>query len=51
MMAVAAKRIAETNQPLRVIAEELGFCDEFHFSRRFKQIAGVSPAVYRKRLP
>lgn len=51
IMAVAAKRMVETNQPLRVIAEELGFCDEFHFSRRFKQITGVSPAVYRKRLP
>jgi AraC-like DNA-binding protein len=51
MMALAAKRMVETNQPLRVIAEEFGFCDEFHFSRRFKQITGVAPTVYRNRLP
>lgn len=33
------------------IAAELGFCDEFHFSRRFKQIMGVPPRDYRRRLP
>ncbi len=33
------------------IAQELGFCDEFHFSRRFKQITGRSPRAYRKHLP
>lgn len=30
------------------IAETVGFCDRFHFSRVFKQIQGVSPAVFRK---
>jgi len=33
------------------IADQLGFCDEFHFSRRFKQMTGVNPRTYRKRLP
>jgi AraC-like DNA-binding protein len=33
------------------IAATLGFCDEFHFSKRFKQIAGCSPRAFRARLP
>jgi AraC-like DNA-binding protein len=33
------------------IASELGFCDPFHFSRRFKQLVGCSPRQFRLRLP
>ena len=33
----------------REIADTLGFCDEFHFSRRFKQIVGCSPRDFRNR--
>jgi len=32
------------------IAERLGFCDEFYFSRRFKEITGKSPGTFRKNL-
>lgn len=35
----------------RDVAESLGFCDEYHFSRRFKQIMGLSPTEFRRRLP
>lgn len=37
------------NQSLkdRRIAESLGFCDEFYFSRRFKSITGQSPRQFR----
>jgi AraC-like DNA-binding protein len=35
----------------RAVAEALGFCDEYHFSRRFKQIMGLSPTEFRRRLP
>ncbi|HEU5098546.1 MAG TPA: AraC family transcriptional regulator [Roseiflexaceae bacterium] len=35
----------------RAIAASLGFSDEFHFSRRFKQITGLSPREFRRRLP
>lgn len=32
------------------IASTLGFCDEFYFSRRFRQITGQSPRQFRQRL-
>lgn len=34
----------------REIAETLGFADEFHFSRRFTQIAGITPRAFRQQL-
>lgn len=37
-------------RPLRAIAAELGFCDEFHFSKLFKQHMGLSPSVYREQM-
>ena len=33
------------------IAERLGFCDEFYFSRRFREITGKSPREFRAILP
>jgi AraC-like DNA-binding protein len=30
------------------IAEQLGFSDEFHFSRRFKAVTGMSPRAFRR---
>jgi AraC-like DNA-binding protein len=32
------------------IAEKLGFCDEFYFSRRFKEVTGLSPRAFRQNL-
>jgi AraC-like DNA-binding protein len=34
----------------KLIAQELGFSDEHHFSRRFKAITGCPPSVFRKRI-
>ena len=31
------------------IAQNLGFCDEFHLSRHFKNAVGLAPGEYRKR--
>jgi AraC-like DNA-binding protein len=33
----------------REIAESLGFCDEYYFSRRFKAVTGQSPRQFRRR--
>jgi AraC-like DNA-binding protein len=44
-----AAMLRTTNLGLRRIAETVGFADEFHLSRRFKQHYGVSPSDYRSR--
>lgn len=36
------------NGPLNTIAGELGFCDEFYFSKFFKKRTGFSPSEYRE---
>jgi len=36
--------------PIKRIAAELGFHDEFHFSRQFSQRVGTSPSAYRSRV-
>jgi len=33
--------------PIHEIAEQLGYCDEFHFSKQFSKITGCSPSIYR----
>lgn len=44
-----AKRwLAETHEPIRDIAEEVGYRDPLYFSRDFKKLVGVSPADYRR---
>jgi len=36
------------NQPLKRIAEETGFCNEFHLSREFRRMFGKSPVEWRR---
>jgi len=43
----ACERLLETDEPVYRIAAELGFTDQFHFSRRFKQALGLSPREFR----
>lgn len=46
---VEAKReLYLTGKPVKSIAYELGFTDEYHFSRFFKNHAEVSPQQYRR---
>lgn len=37
-----------TDKKVKHIAEELGFRDEFYFSRFFKKMSGLPPLVYKK---
>jgi AraC-like DNA-binding protein len=52
---VARKRIARACQMLRgddeikVIADELGYSDAYHFNKQFKLITGLPPGRYRTR--
>ncbi len=46
---VAAKReLYLTSKPIKQIAANLGYQDEFYFSRFFKKKVGLSPDIYRK---
>lgn len=38
-----------TDKPVRDIAAEVGYGDEFYFSRRFKETNGYSPSIYIKK--
>lgn len=43
----AKRELYLTNKPIKQIAYELGYEDEYYFSRFFKTNAGVSPQIYR----
>lgn len=45
---LARSMLGETDKPLKAIAAELGYADEYFFARQFKQMAGVAPAAYRR---
>jgi len=44
----ACTLLARTDVSIKQIAELLGFCDVYHFSRRFKKQTRVTPAQYRR---
>jgi AraC-like DNA-binding protein len=44
----ACRLVHEARLTNKEIAAQLGFNDEFHFSRRFKQITGRSPRAFRR---
>jgi AraC-like DNA-binding protein len=44
----AAQMLFSDDRSILEISEELGFCDQFYFSRRFKERYGVSPQKFRK---
>jgi AraC-like DNA-binding protein len=46
-LAMAANLLQRTRQSIKSIALGLGFCDEFHFSKQFRQEYRMSPREYR----
>lgn len=45
----AKRMLSMENIPISKISQELGFCDQFYFSRRFKQLFGTTPSEYRNK--
>jgi AraC family transcriptional activator of pobA len=43
----AKRELYLTGKPVKAIAYDLGFTDEFHFSRYFKRHIGISPQFFR----
>ena len=46
-MTQAAWMLAETGATIAEVARSVGYDDQFHFSRRFRQVRGVAPTEYR----
>lgn len=44
----ACKRLSSSTAPIKQISDEFGFCDQFYFSRRFKELYGKTPTEYRR---
>jgi AraC-like DNA-binding protein len=45
---IIKRLLAETDDKLEVIAEQLGFCDAAHLSRVFRRACGCPPGEYRR---
>jgi len=46
-MTIAKHLLRDSALPVKTISEQVGFLDPFHFSKRFKEYCGFSPAQYR----
>ncbi len=50
LMERACQMLTDPDIMLREVSDELGFCDEYHFSRQFSKTVGWSPSEYRSRI-
>lgn len=48
-MEQARRLLVETDQPLKMIAYDLGFANQGVFSTAFRRVAGLAPSAYRER--
>lgn len=51
VMEHAAALLTRSHLTLKEVSHQCGFCNEFHFSRRFRQVVGLSPREFRRQLP
>jgi AraC family transcriptional regulator of arabinose operon len=49
LMTEAQWRLGQSSDSIMQISQALGYGDQCYFSRRFKQLTGMSPQLYRKR--
>lgn len=47
-MSAASDLLRTTSEPLAAVAARVGFDDEYHFAKRFKQWSGTAPGAYRQ---
>jgi transcriptional regulator GlxA family with amidase domain len=47
-IAKAMEQLKLSRKSVAEVAREVGFSDISHFSRQFKQVAGLSPTEFRK---
>lgn len=45
----ACAAIYQGSHGFKELADELAFCDVFHFSKTFKQVMGMAPSTFRKK--
>ena len=48
-MTQAKRRLVESDDSVKEIAEQIGYSDQFHFSRDFKRSTGLPPSSWRQR--
>jgi transcriptional regulator GlxA family with amidase domain len=46
-MSAAAELLRNSTQPLAAVAARVGFADQYHFAKRFKQWSGTPPGAFR----
>jgi AraC-like DNA-binding protein len=49
-MSDAVDRLRMSGTTVKRVAEDMGFADQFHFSRAFKRVFGLSPGQFRRSL-
>jgi AraC-like DNA-binding protein len=47
-MSAASDLLRTTSEPLAAVAARVGFADEYHFAKRFKQWSGTPPGAFRQ---
>lgn len=48
MRVALVKNLLLKGYHIRTIAKQIGYCDEFHLSKVFKRLEGISPSEFRK---